>query len=260
MVMLLTHRLEPPLDACIETLWYYDGSRAMHQRERVLPNGRFQIVIDLSSGRGAISGMRSRYVELDAGAIVSVMGVVFRPGGARAFFDSPACDFYNQIVPLDAAWGMHAIRLRDRLCDVGTAAERFKILEGALRDAMEGAARRSLGLHASVGYGLRAFHHAPHVRTVVDVSARAGLSRRRFSELFREQVGMTPKLYCRLLRFRGVVRQIAAGTPVSWADVAIAGGYCDQAHLSHEFRDFSGMSPTSYLAAERPFANHVRVD
>ncbi len=81
-----------------------------------------------------------------------------------------------------------------------------------------------------------------------------------FSQLFREQVGITPKLYCRLLRFRQVVRQITSGGPVDWADVALAGGYCDQAHLAHEFRDFSGISPGSYLAAVRPFVNHVRMD
>ncbi len=43
-------------------------------------------------------------------------------------------------------------------------------------------------------------------------------------------------------------------------DVALAGGYCDQAHLAHEFRDFSGISPGSYLVAERPFVNHVHMD
>jgi AraC-like DNA-binding protein len=111
-----------------------------------------------------------------------------------------------------------------------------------------------------VQYALRQFRHVPHIRTVIGVSREAGLSRRRLSQLFREQVGMAPKLYCRLARFRELVRQIAAGGPVDWADVALAGGYYDQAHLAHEFRDFSGMSPSGYLAAERPFVNHVRMD
>jgi AraC-like DNA-binding protein len=47
---------------------------------------------------------------------------------------------------------------------------------------------------------------------------------------------------------------------VDWAGVALAGGYCDQAHLIHEFRNFSGLSPGAWLAAERPFLNHVRMD
>ena len=47
---------------------------------------------------------------------------------------------------------------------------------------------------------------------------------RRLGQLFREEVGMTPKRYCRLRRFQSVVRQIARGGPVDWADVALAGG------------------------------------
>ena len=89
------------------------------------------------------------------------------------------------------------------------------------------------------------------------MARETGLSRRRFAQLFREQVGLTPKLYCRLHRFQQVLRQIASGAPVDWADLALAGGYCDQAHLVNEFRNFSGISPSVYLANERSFANHV---
>src|SRR5262249_58525693 len=91
----------------------------------------------------------------------------------------------------------------------------------------------------------------PDIRSVLDVAREAGLSRRRFAQLFREQVGLTPKLYCRLCRFQGVLRQISLSAPVDWADLALAGGYCDQAHLANEFRHFSGISPSAYVASNR---------
>jgi AraC-like DNA-binding protein len=150
--------------------------------------------------------------------------------------------------------------LRDRLQEVATVGEKLRVLETALLQVLQRGAEKRLALHPSVQYALGEFRHVPHIRSVIAVAREAGLSRRRFSQLFREQVGITPKLYCRLLRFRQVVRRIASGGPVDWADVALAGGYCDQAHLAHEFRDFSGISPGRYLAAERPFVNHVRMD
>jgi AraC-like DNA-binding protein len=259
-MMLLTHRPGPPLASYVEAFWYYDGYQTAHHKERVLPNGRFQIVIDLSAGLGAVSGMRSQYIVIETAAIQSVMGVIFWPGGARGFFEVPANELYNRVVPLDAIWGSQATQLRDRLRDAVTLRGKFQVLEAALIQAVQRAAKAQLALHPSVQYALREFRHVPHVRTVMDVSREAGLSRRRFSQLFHEQVGIRPKLYCRLVRFRGVVRQIAAGGAVDWADVALAGGYYDQAHLAHEFRAFSGISPSSYLAAERPFINHVRMD
>ena len=57
-----------------------------------------------------------------------------------------------------------------------------------------------------------------------------------------------------------VVQRIGAGADGDWAEVALAGGYCDQPHLAHEFRAFSGMTPGDYAASDRPFVNHVAVD
>jgi len=204
--------------------------------------------------------MRSQSVVVDTAAIQPVMGVVFRPGGTRGFFDAPADDFYNQVVPLDLVWGSRVTQWRDRLREVVAVGEKFRALETALLQVLQRGEEKRLALHPAVQYGLGEFRRAPRLRSVIGVAREAGLSRRRFSELFREQVGITPKLYCRLLRFRQVVRQIAAGGPVDWPEVALAGGYYDQAHLAHEFHDFSGLTPSSYLAAERPFLNHVRMD
>src|SRR5947209_19477967 len=120
--MLLAHRPQSPLASYVETLWYYHGQQAAGQKERVLPNGRFQLVIDLCSGRGAVSGMRSQYVVIAPAAIQSAMGIVFQPGGARGFFDGGAGEFYNRVVPLDLVWGSRVRELQERLQDAVTPA------------------------------------------------------------------------------------------------------------------------------------------
>jgi AraC-like DNA-binding protein len=258
--MLLTYCPRPPLSRYVEALWHFDGHQPAHAgKERVLPNGRFQVVIDLSDGPGVLCGMRSQYIAIEPAAMQSIMGVVFRPGGARGFFAGPSIDFYNQIVPLDALWGPKVAQLQERLRDVPSAQDTLRALETALLDAVQQGDESQFVLHGSVECALRAFRRTPHIQTVSEVARDAGLSRRRLTQLFAEQIGMTPKRYCRLMRFRRVVREIAGGGAVNWADVALAGGYCDQAHLAHEFRTFSGLSPSRYLEAERPFPNHVRV-
>jgi AraC-like DNA-binding protein len=256
-----TARLTP----YVEKLWYCDGHGEIHRKERVLPNGGFQLFISLSDapiggwgpvnwevGRGASSlvvGMHTRFtIIIDASRLESAMGVFFWPGAARAFFDAPADAFFNERVPLDLIWGSLANELRDRVLEATTTAGKFQAMETALLERLN----RRLQLHPAVRYALGEFAQTPHIRSVLEVAREAGLSRRRFAQLFRQQVGLTPKLYCRLHRFQDVLRQIASGTPVDWADLALAGGYCDQAHLANEFRSFSGISPASYLASERP--------
>jgi AraC-like DNA-binding protein len=252
------HRLPAQtISPWVEMLWYCEGYHVPHRKERVLPNGRFQMVVDLSdfSAPPLLVGMRSEHSVIETAGLQSMMGVIFRPGGTCPFFDFPADEFYHQEIPLDSIWGPAASRLRDRLREAVTLPERFRVLEAALL----GRAKKRLELHPAVQYGLAEFQQAPHIRSVLDVTRDAGLSRRRFAQLFREQVGITPKLYCRVLRFQHIVRKLSTGAPVDWADVALAGGYCDQAHLAHEFRAFSGIAPGAWLAAERPFQNHVAI-
>ena len=240
-----------------------------HRKERALPNGRSQLIIDFADAftheptpsgveppamKPIVVGLHTRYVILDTLALRCLMGVVFQPGGARALVDVPAHECSNESVTLDVIWGAAAIELRDRLRETSSVEEKFTVLENAL---LERALRRPFALHGAVRYGLRRFECAPHIGSVLDVVRETGLSRRRFAQIFREQVGLTPKLYCRVLRFQRVVQQMASGRPIDWREVALAGGFSDQAHLAHEFRDFSGISMTEYQNTPRMHANHV---
>ena len=259
----LVHYPAGPLASYVEQLWYCDGNELVNRKARVLPTGRFQLFFSLSDapiggpgvanwkvGRGASSlvvGIETHCIVIDTRTLQSAMGVLFRPAGARAFFDEPADVFYNERVPLDLIWGSRAGIVRDRLREASTAAEKFRLLEKALLERLN----RRHELHAGVLCGLGQFARVPHIRSVLDVAREAGLSRRRFAQLFREQVGLTPKLYCRLRRFQSVLRQISVAAPVDWAYLALAGGYCDQAHLANEFRCFSGISPSAFYPRRR---------
>jgi AraC-like DNA-binding protein len=87
-----------------------------------------------------------------------------------------------------------------------------------------------------------------------------GLSRRRFGVLFQRQVGMRPKHYARLLRFSVVVTRAQTQASVNWSHVAADRSYCDQAHMTHEFAHFAGVTPTAFMAARGPYANHPPLD
>ena len=89
------------------------------------------------------------------------------------------------------------------------------------------------------------------------MTTQLGLSPKRFISLFEEAVGLTPKVFCRVLRFQDVLSLIEQGQPIGWADLALDCGYFDQAHFIHDFQAFSGLTPQAYLAQRSLFRNHV---
>lgn len=227
-----------------------------------MPTGRFQLGISLAehpiralsdpidddskSGHSLLLGIRSRFSFVDTAKLGSAIGVVFRPGGVRAFFDSSADAFCNRNVPLDLIWGSFAESLTDQLRTAKDPPEKFRILETALVKRMK---ERTI-LNAVVRHALKEFERIPDVSSIQMIAREAGVSRRRFTQLFREEIGLTPKRYFRLRRFQNVLTQIASAERVVLAQLALTAGYCDQAHLAHEFREFSGLSLGTYLASE----------
>lgn len=262
----------PPLGRLVESLWLYEGDNLPHGKERVLPDGAMNLIINLREDklrvycrqdygecqtfRGSLlSGAHSEFVVIDTACLETVMGVHFRPGGAFPFFRSPGNELRDTQVSLDALWGSRAAGLRDRLLEAKTAEEKFRILE---RTLLARAARPLMG-HPAVGFALRELQCVPHTRTISEVRRQIGLSPRRFIEAFSEEVGLTPKLFCRIRRFQRVLRAMRSGRRIEWADIALSCGYFDQPHFIHDFRSFSGMNPTAYLAHCGEYANHVPI-
>jgi len=269
-VIYLEHIPAAPLNRCIRMLWYAQAPQVAHGRERVLPTGRVQVILNLARdflldcpegepmqrmAPALIVGARSRFEVIDSSDLADLIGIVFEPGGFAPFVGEAVDLFSNRSIALDAVWGSSAGRLRDRLRELATPTERLRSLEGFLTARFAGRVTRE----SLVDFALSAFAGAPSTLMVREVARRAGLSERRFSQVFREQVGLTPKVYSRLLRFQKAVRQLHAGQDVRWAEMALECGYYDQAHFANEFRAFSGIDATTYSAGRTRWANHVAV-
>jgi AraC-like DNA-binding protein len=203
---------------------------------------------------GVLIGPHSDFFVIDTDEQQRVAGVHFRPGGAYPFLPLPAGELHGLHVSLGDVWGSLAGELREHLIAAPSMASRFDVLESVLLRRL----KHSSPGHPAVDFALRELHATP-CRKIADVRDHTGVSERRFIELFRRQVGLAPKLYSRVRRFQAAIRRIPKGAEVDWADVALDCGYFDQAHLIHEFRSISGLSPGEYVGLRSEHLNHVPI-
>lgn len=261
----------PPLDAFVESIWLYENAPRPYALERILPTGSPNLIVNLKEDRvrryepeanyrcdstsGAVLvGAQSRYSVIDTAEQEHVLGVAFKPGGTRPFMRVPAHEVCDADVPLDVLWHRPLARtLRERLLEVPGADAKLDTMEQVLLEAW-----RPLEHHRSVTYALQMFGRRPLLTSVTAVTDAIGLSPKRFIERFKFEVGMTPKRYCRVLRFQRAIARAHSGGRVDWVQLALDCGFSDQAHLIHEFRAFSGLTPTAYLAARTESRNHVK--
>lgn len=260
-----------PLNQCIRMLWYARAPQVAHGRERVLPNGCVQVILNLArdflcdcpEGEGVVRmapslvvGARAAYEIVDTSDMADLIGVVFSPGGFAPFARDAVDVLSNRSVSLEDVWGPAARALRDALGEAPTPECKLLRLERFLLDRFRAPGRRT----SLVNFAVQNFGCSPAAFSVREVAACAGLSERRFSQIFREEVGLPPKIWRRIQRFQWAVRRLHAGADLRWAELALDCGYYDQAHFANEFRAFSGIDATSYSLRRTCWANHVPVD
>ncbi len=269
-MLLLAHKPLPPLSEFVDLIWLCENYASSHEKERLLPDGTVELVINLKEDRirvydshrpeqfhmipgCVVSGPRSEFFVIDTEGVAATMGVHFRPGGAFPFLGIPPSELNNQSVALEFLWGAASNRLRERLLEAQTVDARFQVLEGCLLEQLAKPVQR----HPAVAFALQqffGFRQPPPVSRVVE---QVGFSQRRFIQLFSDEVGLTPKLFCRVSRFQRVVRRLATAHEIDWAEVALECGYYDQAHFIHDFKDFAGITPSAYLQHRTEHLNHV---
>ena len=259
----------PPLSRFVELLWYYEQPPRAHQKERLMPDGCISLIINLEQDetriydaealnkvtklRGcSVGGPHTKCFAIDTDEQTCVIGVAFRPAGAVPFLKLPSDELQNQHIDLEDLWGSLARELRERALAAKSPEAKVRVVELALLE-------RAAGIFDGqpvVEYAVDHFLLQPATAKITEVAHKTGFSSRRFIELFKQHVGMTPKLFCRIRRFQKVLRRITSGQPVNWSDTALQCGYFDQAHFIHDFRTFSGINPSKYLADYRDFPRH----
>ncbi len=266
----------PPLGLAglVDCLWLSEapaapaGPALLPVAHRVLPDNCTDILWQ-DSGDAFFVGMMSTWFDVPAARRVRTVAVRFRPGAASLFAGPvPLASLVDQRAGLDQLWGRSAAdRLGDKLWSVARSdAERLALLTEALyaRLSLAPAGARAASALASrvvasapAGQAL-ALHAVAQLEAsggalrVESLAAGLGVSRQYLANQFRDHVGLSPKLFARICRFRAARTAALAAEPGrhghDWATLALDSGYFDQSHLIRDFQDFTGASPDVHLS------------
>jgi AraC-like DNA-binding protein len=243
----------------LDRVWYFD--RTLGQAgERVFPDGTLELIVQLDTphrpGLNAaadrfppvcVTGLRTtaEVVQAPPGRC-RVLGVRLTPPAAFALLGASLPGLTALTVDLHDVLGAAAAELGARVHAArdGAAAVEAAAVWAAQRIACAPAAdptvQRALGAIVADGGS----------RSIAALEAWQGRTRARFAATFRDHVGVSPKRFARIIRFRRALDAIAHGR-AALGEIALAAGYYDQAHFTTEFRAHAGLTPAAYLRATR---------
>ena len=271
----MIHKLHfpvPPLSQFVENIWLVEGHTADYTREKILPDGAIELIIDLddepknifdSEGsesfrtvkKAWVSGERTRYIIIGAARNQSMVGIRFRPGGAYPFFGFPISELSEYVTELDLIWGRLVYDIRDQLMGIASPEARLVELESFLLQQ----AKRSLEANRLISFAVHQLQRSPQFLAIRDLASTIGITQKHLISQFEKVVGLRPKSFARVCKFQKVVNAIEQQKEIEWAALAADCGYYDQAHFIHEFQTFSGLKPSAYVTQRGEYLNYIPI-
>ncbi|MEU3721518.1 AraC family transcriptional regulator [Streptomyces sp. NPDC031705] len=230
-------------------------------RVRLVPTGRAVLVINLGQPFTQVRRLReaspsdgaigSLVVGLDDGPRLcdhpggqEAIRLELTPLGAYRLLGVPMRELTNRAVELRDVLGPEADELAERMAATDDWATRFDLLDFVLLTRLE----RGPEPAPEVSHAWRLLARADGAIPVARIAAEVGWSQSYLVRRFTEQIGLTPKVSARILRFHHAVH-LLGHKGASPSEVTASCGFYDQAHLNREFRALAGTTPGRVAAA-----------
>jgi AraC-like DNA-binding protein len=247
----------PRLAPWVHCVWIFECSEPSEGPDRIVPDGRPELVIHYGRPFGEVgesgaaiaqhdaifAGQVTRPLVLRSAGNAGVLGVRFRPGGARAFLGMPMRHATDQRIALEALFPGEGSALAREVAAAADDARRASIAGDFVlaRITAHGHAEDAIVTRSVATLEARA-----GAIPMDDLVAAAGIGRRQLERRFGDAVGIGPALLASILRFRSVFDVIEHDGSRPWTDAALAAGYYDQSHFIREFRRFVGCTPSAF--------------
>jgi AraC-like DNA-binding protein len=267
----IPHTPRPELARFVQMLWHADGDPS-DLKEKVLPNGVVEWIFNVGAHahlvlepdahstrsthrRSWIAGLQESYLVIQPLGDTRLFGIRFRPGGVLPFLHMPLSEVTNGVFEMDLVLGRQADQVQQRLLEAdgqGLAAQ-FRILESFLLSRIDESRWDPLAAYA-VGRVM-----SDSAVPIQAVAEETGITHKHLITRFHRAVGASPKTLQRIASFQRAIRTLAINQSMTMTTLAYDLGYSDQAHFNHDFKSFTGVSPSEYLRARTIDPNHLFV-
>lgn len=243
----------------VKCFWILEnsGSKSSPELQKVLPDACPELIIHYgdrfcirSGGKirqqpyAFLFGPITRHIEIGPSGATGMIAARFYPGALSAFLSFPVKEITDRYVALHQAFGAEAKALEKSLRVHGAYGDHMReMLEAFLLSKLS----QNKFIPVLKQATLRQIADQDQAVKIEALSRQLNMGRRHLERKFNDQVGMTPRLFLRIVRFQNVFRILRNKRIKNLTELTYRAGYFDQSHFNRDFKAFTGMSPKEYF-------------
>jgi AraC-like DNA-binding protein len=246
---------QPPLDNYVDCIVYVEGNNkgvgfpktAMSLVFNL--NDSFKLYTDSQFSRFTdykkywVAGLQTQPSYVESYGESKMIVIQFQTLGAYVFLNQPLLHFTNHYIPLDCVFKNEADETWEQLQETKTIPEKFTIMEKFLHRKLLTNKTPGKKLISSIALLSRNKENV----SVKEICQHHNISRKHLNFLFREYLGISPKMLSSLNRFQTILHTISRSKPGKLTSIAYELDFFDQAHFSNNFKRFTGLKPNEYV-------------
>lgn len=245
----------------IESFSYYfsDNNQSNIYQYSMLPIGRVQLLFQyetfvahktIKSKKWQdrpnifIAGPFTKSYEMKLNSSSRILAITFRPTMFKYFSNIDISEIKNELINPKDIWGTIANELLDILSQLNSIEQKIVAIEDFLVKLYNN--KKKSQISEILDYF---FSFNKNVK-ISDFSKIANLSESRFRNKFREEIGLSPKEYQKLIRINNLSKMFISER-TNLTNIAYRFGYFDQSHFIKEFKSVTNQSPKIYFKNSR---------
>jgi AraC-like DNA-binding protein len=254
-------RIEPEGIAAhwVESYWIVENHDATPHEQKIIPDGYPEIIFHFGDpyriningsweqqALSLVAGQIRQHFYLQNTGKANIFGIKLQPATLGQLFQFDMGGLTDRVLPVDQLMMpqlndlQSTIRLANEMDERIAVANRFF---SAYREPKN-----------SVFAGVDWIFKTRGTGTIQELSDVMAMSERQVERLFQKHIGLSPKFYCRIIRFNAIFHLFSQGEP-GWAELAYEAGFADQSHFIRNFKAFTGEEPSVYGFDEQSLAN-----
>lgn len=250
-----------PLRPYVEEYTFLQSSISFPFIQSLPPGGRSGILFNLGSECHigfsklthkvpdiALGGQLTQTLHITHQAGCQLLLITFRTNGLYQLFGAPMSEFVNQLLDVELIFPpllrQQWREMLDQLREIDSIQERIRLIEKQLMVYVN----RAPIIHNNWVKEASTWLAQPGNGRIQKLSTEIRISPRQLSREFSRQVGITPKSFVQVMRFRNIFRVVNTQKTCSWSDLVHLGGWYDQAHFCNDIYEITGLTPSAFFA------------
>ncbi len=231
---------------------------APHSRERVFPDGCIELLFHYgdyfrkfypdgtaeTQPKEFIHGQITKFIELEGTGKIGIFSVRFQPHGLRRFVNFDINEITDTIISVSDVWKKDGEILEKQIFDAKSNEERIEILEKFLKRKSNPVQKNE----AVAQFCIEQITNSEGTVSITEIVNKSDVSQRQLERMFLSCVGLSLKVYSRIIRFNKALQLIDNKNFSNFTNVAHDRGFYDQAHFIKDFKELTGLNPKQYFS------------